>query len=124
MKILKNIPIVRKLYENFHEESLFVDFSCFNQNIHINILNDYNLLENLVSKNILDKDDIIKNGLAKITSKYEKHLGSFSVFSNLPAYYHIIVCDLCKKRYMIVYGCGESQPGRDVVYISGIWEVE
>lgn len=87
----------------------------------VNILSEYSLLENLVLNNSLCKEDIIKNGMAKLTTKFDKHLGLFTVFPNLTAYYKLFECNESKKTYIIIFGFGESQPGRNLAYVTGIW---
>lgn len=121
MKILNIIPIKQNIYENFFENSLeFVCPDC-SEKIEINFLYELNLLENLVVNNSLSKEDIIKNGMAKLTTKFDKHLGLFSVFPNLAAYYRLFTCSKSSRDFIIVFGFGESQPGRNLAYVSGIW---
>lgn len=124
MKINKVIPINKKLYENFHNEDHQIEFVCPDsfERKEIDILKGYGNLENLVTDSILRKEDIIKNGLASSTNKYNNYLGLFSVYNNLSAKYKFIVCN--QKFYIVVFDFGEVQTGRDILYISGIWEVE
>ncbi|MDY3339578.1 hypothetical protein PG279_10395 [Riemerella anatipestifer] len=124
MKISKLIPISRNLYENFYDESFYLEFICPNsfEKKEINILKDFGYLDDLVTENILQKDDIIKNGIALSTNKHNNYLGLFSIYNNLSAKYKFITCE--QKFYIIVFDYGEVQTGRNILYISGIWEVE
>jgi hypothetical protein len=123
MRIKKIVPINKKLYENFYDESLFIEFVCPNslEKQEINILEDYNFLEDLVNNNLLQKEDIIKNGLARITNKHNNYLGLFSVYTNLSANYKLIKCE--ESTYIVVFDFGEIQAGRSILYVSGIWEI-
>lgn len=74
-------------------------------------------------ENSLSEEEIIKNGLAKLTKRQDKHLGLFTVFNNLPAYYFICTCKDCLESYIAIFGLGESQAGRDIAYVSGVWHI-
>lgn len=119
------ILIRQNIYESFNEDSLAIDFACGNclSNIKLDLMSEYYLLENLVDSGIMSEDEIIKNGLAKLSSKLYKHLGLFTIYSNLPAYYKIIDCLECGYKFIAVFGFGEIQNGRNVLYISGIWRI-
>lgn len=123
MKIKKNIPIGKNQYEDFYDESLYIDFICPNSNkiISIDVLLNFHLLENLVNKRLIQIEEITKNGMAKLTTKHNSYLGIFCVQNNLSAYYNLINCD--DKNYIVVFGFGEVQAGRNILYISGIWEI-
>ena len=54
--------------------------------------------------------------MAKETPKLYNNLGTFIVYPNLSAYYKII------ENYIIVFGFGEVQNGRNILYISGVWK--
>lgn len=121
MKILKKVIIPKHLFENivgYGNELLFEFVSQEGDKIKTNLIQEYHLLEKLVTDNILTKEDIIKNGIARETTKFNSYLGLFTVFSNLGAYYKIV------DKYVIVFGIGEVQNGRNVMYISGVWEYE
>lgn len=119
------IHIPQNSYESFNEDALVVDFTCDNcmSNIKLDLMSNYHLLENLVDSGTMSEDEIIKNGLAKLSSKSYKHLGLFAIHSNLPAYYKIIDCMECGYKFIAVFGFGEIQNGRNILYISGIWRI-
>jgi hypothetical protein len=124
MRIKKIIPIGKNLYDDFLDNSLYIEFICPDslEKQKINILKDYGSLEDFVNKGLLQKEDIIKNGLAKITNKHNNYLGLFSVYTNLSANYKLIKCK--KNSYIVVFAFGEIQAGRNILYVSGIWEIE
>lgn len=124
MKIKKVIPINKKLYENISNENFRIEFSCpeSSEKKEIDVFNDYGYLEDLVNENKLLKEDIIKNGIATITNKHNNYLGLFSVYNNLSANYKLLSCQ--KNNYIIVFDFGEVQAGRNILYVSGIWEIE
>jgi hypothetical protein len=82
------------------------------------------LLDTLVSKKIISEIEIIKNGLAKKTSKVNKHIGKLFVFPNLNALYMLLQCANCNMKFIAVFSFGESQPGRQICFLSGIWDID
>ncbi|MEW7292608.1 ankyrin repeat domain-containing protein [Aquimarina sp. 2304DJ70-9] len=80
-------------------------------------------LDILTQKKLISKEELIKNGVAKSAAKFQSHLGEL-IFCNLPALYEGFKCSSCSETYLIVFGSGESQPGRMTCQISGIWKVE
>jgi len=123
MRIKQIIPIGKNIHENFYNDSLYIDFICPNSNEKqsVDILLDFHLLENLVIENSLQKEDIVKNGMAKLTNKHNSYLGLFSIYNNLSANYNLLNCG--ENNYIVVFGVGEVQTGRNILYISGIWEI-
>ena len=66
----------------------------------------------------------LKKQNAKESPKIYKHLGQFMIFQNLSALYLFSICDNCGAKFMIAFSFGESQPCRDVCYISGVWLID
>lgn len=119
MKVSK-ILIDQNLYEDINFNELFFIFSIQNgsKRIKVNLLQDFNLSEDLIEHNVLNKREIIENGMAKETPKFYSHLGNFMVYPNLSAYYKLV------EDYIIIYGFGEVQNGRNILYISGVWKID
>lgn len=125
MQEFRKIPIGKNIYESFHDESLLIDLTCPNchEQFRFDLLGGYQLLENLVVKQNVSKELIIKNGMAQLATKMYSHLGIFAVQGNLPAYFKLFSCSKCESNFIAVFGLGESQPGRDLLLVSGIWEI-
>ncbi len=80
-------------------------------------------LTNLYAQNsFIEKSELLRNGVAKLAKSWQSHLGDLVLF-NIPALYLGLRCMTCKKKYLLVFGCGEVQPGRMLCQISGIWEI-
>ena len=99
--------------------------TCGNHNktrvVRVNYFAVIKTIANLVNKKSIQIEEITKNGIAKLTTKHNSYLGTFCLQNNLPAYYNLIKCD--DKNYIVVFGFGEVQAGRNILYISGIWEI-
>lgn len=128
-KIDEKVSLSKNTFEGgeIYSNGINVPFYCVNCKNKIESLLELekgtwsdNLLRNFP---FLDRNEILKKGIAANNSKMFKHLGEFSIFPNLPVYYYIFDCIECSIKYMIVYAYGESQPGRDLAYISGVWKL-
>jgi hypothetical protein len=125
-KVLLSINIVegKKIYENGVE----INFECPNckSNNSFIINNDSGeLLDNLfLKKKLITKDEIIKKHVAKESPKIYRYLGELMIFQNLSVLYSFLKCNNCEDNFIVVFSFGESQPSRDVCYISGLWKIE
>lgn len=72
------------------------------------------ILLELIEKKIVNlKND--KNSWHSSLRKY--------ILWNMNALYSTTECKKCKTRYIVVFGMGELQPGREEVQFKGIWEI-
>ena len=126
IKIGYKILLPKNIYEN-KSDDLQISFICNKCMQTSNLLlssQGVDLLDNLfLIKKIIDKKDLISNGIAKENSKIYSYLGELSIFPNLPALYNFIECSKCNTKYIIVFSVGESQPGRNIFFIGGIWNI-
>jgi len=104
--------------------SVVTNFNCCNcnQNNQIKIV-PYKTgfpFSSLYLNNFLSKEDILDFKIATVSSKWSLHLGVYLV-KNLPTLYFIEKCTHCSKNFLIVFGLGESQLGKLVCKISGVW---
>lgn len=74
-------------------------------------------------KGLLSEEEILDSGLAELSLSMYAYLGNYLVW-NLPTLYFKHSCPDCNKAYLVVYGLGESQPGKWDCKISGVWEIE
>lgn len=119
----KNSFIGSEIYKGLKIE--FCCAVCSTKNyFKVDSFKNYNILENLFKENnFISKESIIKNGLALQSKKFQTHLGDL-VVDKFAANYFIFKCENCKKDYIVVFGIGESQPGKSECYISGIWGID
>ncbi len=72
----------------------------------------------------ITRAELIKNEAVRINSASDsKYLGELSLW-RVPALYEQAACECCGQPFIVFFGYGEIQPGREVVQISGIWEVK
>ncbi|HCO66657.1 MAG TPA: hypothetical protein DIT04_02720 [Dysgonomonas sp.] len=103
-----------------------MEFPCIDckERVNTDLLNGYNDLEDLIAVNDMSKESVVKQGMAQLRKKIYAYSGLFIVYNNLPAYYKIFLCNNCKNKHIAVFGFGESQPGRNLLYISGVWKIK
>ncbi|MBP7808114.1 MAG: hypothetical protein KA163_02365 [Bacteroidia bacterium] len=105
-----------------------VEYTCIECSkksiVRVDFISKYDILDSLFKgQNFIAKENLIKNGLALSSKKFQAHLGDF-VVSNLPANYLGFKCPNCNVKYIIVFGIGESQPGKNECCVSGIWSID
>lgn len=125
MKIKKKVLVRKKIFEYFNGNSVKINelTSEIGGVDTVNLSDNPMLLESLLEKGDLDCKTIKKEGLANETTKFNKYLGQYTVFNNLAAYVkQVKTAD--NVNYLIVYGLGEVQNGRNILYVSGIYEIE
>lgn len=124
MKLLDKILQSKKIFEGVTEyDSVNLSFICSEciNKIDFNLeCENSNQIQNL---DLSVLEDMLNIDLIKKSSIFQSHLGDFSIF-NLFAYYQIVECNNCSKKFIITYGQGEVQNGRNVLYISGICRFE
>ncbi|MDI9882795.1 hypothetical protein [Flectobacillus longus] len=129
--ILKNkIELPTNIFEGstIYEYGVEVKFKCpicqTNNNVIIDD-NTGNLLEDLyIRKKLITKKEILKNNIAKESPRIYRHLGELMIFQNLSALYLFSKCNNCDAKFMTSFSFGESQPSRNVCYISGVWLID
>ena len=125
-KIIKRISNSRNLSGN---DSPFVNtFKCANccnkLDFTIRMYSGGCVLSNLYKKNsFIEKNELLENKVANIADKHYSHLGELAV-DRLPAFYSSVICSDCNSHYLTVFGSGETQPSRDEMQITGIWEIK
>lgn len=77
----------------------------------------------LYKKGLISAEQILVSSMASKSSNWANHFGEFLV-ENLPTLYYIDACQNCRKRYLLVFGFGESQPGKMMCVISGVWGIK
>ncbi len=105
-----------------------IEYSCIECSkknvVRIDFFKNYDILDSLFKgQNFITKDNLIKNGLALSSKKFQSHLGDL-VVSNFAANYFGFKCPNCNATYITVFGVGESQPGKNECYVSGIWSID
>ena len=70
-----------------------------------------------------DKNDFLQNS-AVYETRLKNEWYDLVTSSDLPALYVMKNCQSCGTKHIIIYGVGESQPGRDILEVSGVWEIE
>jgi hypothetical protein len=83
----------------------------------------FSFLELYKNKNLLSDKEIVENKIAEKTSEWASYLGEYTV-NDLPTLYFGISCSNCSETHLLVFGCGEKQPGLSICEISGIWSIE
>ena len=72
---------------------------------------------------VIEKSDLLeKKAVRKNDFKGKQNLGELSLWF-VAARFATSDCTNCEKRYIVVFGMGEIQMGREEVQISGIWEL-
>jgi hypothetical protein len=129
--ILKNkILLPQSIFEGskIYEHGVEIKFrcsSCAIDNSFILDSNSGNLLDDLfLKRKLISKDEILRNHIAKESTKIYRHLGEVMIFPNLSALYLFLRCVNCDAIFMVTFSFGESQPGRNICYISGLWQIE
>jgi DNA-directed RNA polymerase subunit RPC12/RpoP len=74
-------------------------------------------------QSIIRKEELVRNNVAQKSYSWQSHLGEL-VINNKPALYDSISCPNCSSTYLLVFGFGESQPGRFTVEVSGVWKIK
>ncbi|WP_428224942.1 hypothetical protein [Flavobacterium sp.] len=80
---------------------------------------DHLFLEN----KYISKAELLQNKVVQIPPKGYEYLGEL-LLDKINALYEICNCANCSKTFILVFGCGELQPGRESLLISGIWNIE
>lgn len=125
MRIKEKLLLRKQLFEPFHESTIALGALTFDikEDIVLNLEDHLTLFEQWIAVNKIDEETVLKVGLAQESTKHMKHLGHYVVYPNLSAYVKPFTT-LDRKYYVLVYGMGEVQQGRTILYVSGIWEVE
>ena len=71
----------------------------------------------------ISEDELLDKGVAKRKTKPNTDRARLELDRGLPAIYGVISCEFCSKDFLLVFGFGEVQPGRDQCQVSGIWEI-
>ncbi|SHJ48168.1 hypothetical protein [Aquimarina spongiae] len=71
---------------------------------------------------LIDESIILDSGMASKSIRQSEYLGEYLVL-NLPTLYFKTSCKNCNSDHMVVFGCGESQPGKQICKISGVWNI-
>lgn len=126
--ILKNkIALPTSIFEGneIYEHGVEVKFNCpscqTNNILKIDSKSGCLLDDLYLQKKLITKDEILNKHIAKESPKIFKHLGELMIFQNLSALYVFSICDNCGTKFIIAFSFGESQPSRDICYISGVW---
>jgi len=124
IKIAKRILLAQSQFNKIYPK-VNVEYTCYNchkkNEIEITPLKTGKILKNLVDSNYIKHEDIIANGVAK---KGLKKDDDYYLVHGLPTMYNLFSCDHCNNSYMMIFAIGESQPGRELCKISGIWNIE
>lgn len=75
------------------------------------------------NEKVLTKEEIITNKIAKKSSPWATYLGEITV-NDLPTLYFGTLCKKCYSNHLVVFCCGEKQPGLVLLEISGVWKYE
>lgn len=127
IKLLKKIKIEKEEFINNElKPFMSTQITCLNclENIEINIIpfqTGFPFFQ-IYRNEYLSIDKIIEEGLAKKSSAWSSHHGEYLVY-DLPTLYFKQVCHSCKEKFIIVFGLGESQPGKWICKISGVWQI-
>lgn len=124
IEIKKRISVYKK---TFIKEELFpivkTRFFCptCNNEQHIEIIPFKSgfLFHELYEKEYLQRQIILKEGMAK--APFFNNNSKALLVWNLPTFYYGMECSKCLQKYIVVFGLGEQQPGKDVFQISGVW---
>jgi len=128
-EIDKRVPIPKT---NFEGPEMFPavssNFSCLNCGAKLQIelepfKSGWPLEKIYKQRPLIEMRKLIKNGVAKEPARWQNHLTGL-VVSSLPALYSLIECQSCSYPYLIVFGSGETQPGRMQFKISGVWSIK
>jgi hypothetical protein len=84
---------------------------------------EFSFLELYKNKNLLSEEEIVENKIAEKTSKWVSYLGEYTV-NDLPILYFGTACSNCSETHLLVFGCGEKQPGLTICETSGIWSIK
>jgi hypothetical protein len=124
-QVTKNKDHLLSDFPDFKCDEVFSCNKCKTQNdFKIEFFKSGQPLEQLFKTNgLISKEKLIENKIARLPLKGQNHLGELTLWQ-VPANFLYKKCDNCDSKYIIVFGMGEIQPGRDSFQISGIWEIK
>lgn len=71
----------------------------------------------------ISKEQLIAHTIARLPLKGQDYLGELTLWQ-VSAHFLFKQCVSCDSNYILVFGMGEIQPGRESLQISGIWEIK
>jgi len=128
IKVNKRLDIEKSVFINEElKPSAKTQFECSScgevNDIEIKAYKTGFPLFNLYRNKLLSEEQIKELDIAKPSSRWSSHFGEYLVY-DLPTLYYHIKCSKCAKNFIIVFGLGESQPGKWVCKISGVWDFD
>lgn len=77
---------------------------------------------NLYRNNYISEAEINEEKMAKPASRWASHYGEYLVY-DLPTLYFQMNDPISNENYLVIFGLGESQLGKGVCKISGVWQI-
>jgi hypothetical protein len=135
-KIVKPFTITQKILlpKYFWEREelgkpIVIQFKCIKCFSLIHFLYNYYttkgyFLSEIIKEQLITQEELLKNASNIKKEEYAGADTEFFLFGRKIALYNLIECEMCKSGYLIVFGEGEVQPGRDQFEIAGVWNIK
>lgn len=116
---------VREVVLNSQTNNVKGNFTCcscgfVNDFVIVPFVSGYPVGQLYQANTVLTEEELLEKSMVTRTSTFLSHLGGVTV-DDLPTLYFGTTCSSCANKFICLFGCGEKQPGMNILKISGFW---